>query len=105
MNEENIYVEKLPPLPVSNQSPVATMEKPHTEEFQVTGEVLIAKIKELLHEGNVRRIIIKSEQGETVAEFPLTAGVFGAVLLPVWAAIGAIAALAANLTIVVERRD
>jgi len=105
VNEENIYVEKLPPVPAPDNGPVATMEKPRTEEFQVTGEVLIAKVKELLHEGNVRRIIIKNEQNEVVAEFPLTAGVFGAVLLPVWAAIGAIAALAANLTIVVERRD
>ena len=78
---------------------------PRTEEFQVTGEQLLAKIKELLHEGNVRRIVIRNLEGQTLAEFPLTAGVIGAVLLPVWAAIGAIAALAADLTIVVERRD
>jgi hypothetical protein len=78
---------------------------PRTEEFQVTGEQLLAKVKELLHEGNVRRILIRNTEGQTLAEFPLTAGVIGAVLLPVWAAIGAIAALAADLTIVVERRD
>jgi hypothetical protein len=75
-----------------------------TEEFKLTGEQLLAKMKELVHEGNVRRIVIKNETGHVIAEFPLTAGVVGAVLLPMWAAIGAIAALAADLTIVVERR-
>lgn len=73
------------------------------EEFRVTGDAVIAKIKEVLHEGNVRRITIKNEDGDTLIEIPLTIGVVGAILLPVWAAIGAIAALAANLTIVVEK--
>ena len=73
------------------------------EEFQVTGEDVIAKIKEIVHAGNVRRIIIKNEEGRTLIEIPLTVGVVGAVVLPVWAAIGAIAALAANLTLVVEK--
>lgn len=73
------------------------------EEFRVTGDAVIAKIKEVLHEGNVRRITIKNEEGNTLIEIPLTIGVVGAILLPVWAAIGAIAALAANLTIVVEK--
>lgn len=73
------------------------------EEFTVNGELLISKIKDLLHEGNIRRIIIKDDQARSLIEVPLTIGVVGAVLLPVWAAIGAIAALAANLTIVVER--
>lgn len=76
-----------------------------TEEFQVKGEAVISKIKEIVHEGNVRRIIIKNEEGKTYVEIPLTIGVIGAILLPVWAAIGAIAALAANLVIVVERED
>ena len=76
-----------------------------TEEFRVSGEELLAKIKQLIHEGNVRRIVIKSDNGNVIAEFPLTAGVIGALLLPVWAAIGAIAALAADLRIMVERRD
>jgi hypothetical protein len=76
-----------------------------TEEFQVKGEAVISKIKEIVHEGNVRRIIIKNEDGKTYVEIPLTIGVIGALLLPVWAAIGAIAALAANLIIVVERED
>jgi hypothetical protein len=75
------------------------------EEFQVNGDQLVAKVKEIVHEGNIRRIIIKDEEGLTLIEVPLTLGVVGAVLLPVWAAIGAIAALAANLTIVVERID
>jgi len=75
------------------------------EEFKVTGEEVIKKIKELIKAGNVRRIIIKNEEGKTLIEVPLTLGVVGAVLLPVWAAIGAIAAIATNLTIVVEKRD
>jgi hypothetical protein len=82
-----------------------TDEKLFTEEFKVSGDAVVAKIKELLHEGNIRRIIIKNEEGQTLIEIPLTLGVVGAVLLPVWAAIGAIAALAANLTIVVEKAE
>jgi hypothetical protein len=80
-------------------------EKVRYEEFKVDGDAVIATVKELLHEGNVRRLVIKNEQGETLIEVPLTIGVVGAVLLPVWAAIGAIAALAVNLTIGVERVD
>jgi len=76
-----------------------------SEEFRISGEEVITKIKELLHEGNVRRIILKDEKGVTLIEVPLTIGVIGAVLLPVWAAIGAIAAMAAKLTLVVERTE
>ena len=75
------------------------------EEFKVDGDRLIAKIKEIVHQGNVRRIIIKDENGATLIEVPLTLGVVGVILLPVWAALGAIAALAAKFTIVVERID
>ncbi len=75
-----------------------------TEEFKVSGEAVVSKIKELVREGNVRRITIKNDEGRTLIEIPLTIGVIGTVVLPVWAAIGAIAALAANLTIAVERR-
>lgn len=79
----------------------------HTQEFKVNGDLLVSEVKKLLHEGNVRRIIIKTEEGQTLIEVPLTVGVMGgvvgAVLLPVWAAIGAIAALAAKLTLVVEK--
>lgn len=80
-------------------------QKVHTEEFRVEGEKVVAKIKELLHEGNIRRIILKDKEGRILIEIPLTIGVVGVVLLPVWAAIGAIAALAAELTIVVEKTD
>ena len=76
----------------------------HVEEFRVSGEAVLSKVKELVREGNVRRITIKNEEGRTLIEIPLTIGVIGTVLLPVWAAIGAIAALAANLTLAVERR-
>ena len=77
--------------------------KAWTEEHQVSGEGLLAKCKELMHEGNIRRITIKNEEGKTLIEIPLTLGVVGAVLLPVWAAIGAIAALVTDCTIVVEK--
>ena len=78
-------------------------QKVYREEFKMDGDAVIATIKELVHEGNVRRITIKNEGGQTLIEIPLTVGVVGAILLPVWAAIGAIAALAANLIIVVEK--
>ncbi len=74
------------------------------EEFKVNGEDIVRKVKELIAEGNVRRIIIKNDQGNVLAEFPLTVGVVGVLLVPVLAAIGAIAALVANCTIVVERK-
>jgi hypothetical protein len=75
------------------------------EEFKVSGEDVFKKVKELVKAGNVRRIIIKNEEGKTLVEFPLTIGVVGAALLPVWAAIGAVAALVTNCTIVVEKRE
>lgn len=75
----------------------------HTEEHKVSGERLLSRVKELVHEGNIRRITIKNDQGHTLMEVPLTVGVVGAVLLPIWVAIGALAALAANYTLVVEK--
>ena len=78
-------------------------EKVRTEEHKVSGDDLVAKVKELVHEGNIRRISIKNEEGKTLIEVPLTLGVVGAVLLPVLAAIGAIAALVTDCTIVVEK--
>ncbi len=80
-------------------------EKVRIEEHKVSGDDLVAKIKELVREGNIRRIIIKNEEGKTLIEVPLTLGVVGAVLLPVLAAIGAIAALVTDCTIVVEKVD
>lgn len=81
------------------------MESKNKSEFKVAGEELLAKIREIIHEGNVRKIIIKNERGETYLEIPVTVGVIGAILAPVFAAIGALAALAANFTIEVERKD
>jgi hypothetical protein len=80
-----------------------TEEKVTTEEHHVDGDNLLRKVKELVHEGNIRRIIIKNEEGERLIEIPLTLGVVGIALLPVWAAIGAVAALVADCTIVVEK--
>ncbi len=78
-------------------------EKVRTEEFQVRGEEIVAKIKELLHEGNIRRVIIKNEEGRTMIDIPLTIGVVGVLVAPQLAAIGAIAALLTRGTIVVEK--
>jgi hypothetical protein len=85
--------------------PMPTETTDRVEEFRITGDELLAKAKELIREGNVRRLIIKNGEGTTLIEVPLTMGVIGAALLPVFAAIGAIAALATDCSIVVERRD
>jgi hypothetical protein len=78
-------------------------KKTRLEEIKVTGEKMVDKVKEILHEGNIRRVIIKNEEGKTLIEIPLTMGVIGAVLLPALAAVGAIAVMAGNFTIVVEK--
>ncbi len=75
------------------------------EQYKVDGTKLVAKVKELIREGTIRRITIRNEQGRTLIEVPLAVGVAGALLLPVWAAIGAIAALVAKCTISVERDE
>ena len=79
-----------------------------TEELKISGDALVVKIKELIHQGNVRRIIIKHEDGHPLIEIPLTVGVIGGVigaaLFPVVAAVGVIGAMVAHLTIVVERQ-
>jgi hypothetical protein len=75
----------------------------HTEEFEVNSEEILSKIKELVHEGNIRRVVIKNEDGRSLIDVPLTVGVVGALLAPQLAAIGAIAALIARATLVVER--
>ena len=77
-------------------------DKVRTEEYQVDGDFLVHKVKELVHEGNIRRITIKNEEGKRLIEIPLTIGAVGILLLPVWAAIGAIAALVTDCTIFVE---
>lgn len=81
----------------------------HREEFRVNGEELLKKVKELIAEGNVRRIIIRSKEGKSLIELPLTFGVVGvaaaAVLAPALAAVGAVAALVTECSIIVERED
>lgn len=80
-------------------------EKSRTEEFRLTGGEILNKVKEVIHQGNARRIILKDEQGKTFLEIPLTVGVVGAIVAPILAAVGAIAALASNLTIIVVKTD
>jgi hypothetical protein len=73
------------------------------EEVRVLGNELVDKVKALIHEGNVRRIIIKDEQGHTFVEIPVTVAAVGAAFAPILAAVGALAAMAAKFTIVVEK--
>jgi uncharacterized protein DUF4342 len=77
----------------------------HTEEFKVSGANLKAKLKDIIRQGNVRRVVIKNGRGETILNVPLTAGIVGAALLPFWAAVGGIAALASDFSIEVERNE
>jgi len=77
--------------------------KAKKEEFRVNGEELLKKVKELIKEGNVRRITIKDKTGKTLIVFPLTVGFVGALLIPALAAVGAIAALITECTLSVER--
>jgi hypothetical protein len=76
-----------------------------TEEFRVATDDIVAFVKKIIREGNARRISIKNEEGKTLVEFPVTIGAVGALIAPLLAAVGAIAALVANCTIVVEKRD
>lgn len=88
---------------------IHTEEKIRVEEFKITGDGLVAKVKELLHKGNIRSIIVKNGAGRVLVEVPLTVGmvggVVGAVLFPVVAAIATVGALAAKLTIVIARKE
>ena len=76
-----------------------------TEQYQVSSDDLVKTVKKLLHEGNVRRIIIKDENGRILLDLPATVGLIGAVIAPWLAALGTIAALASNCTIAIERRE
>ncbi len=91
------------------ETPVYNQDKVSVEELKINGDDLVAKVKELIHESNIRRIIIKNEEGRILVEVPLTVGVvggvIGAALFPVIAAIGAIGALVAHMTIIIERTD
>lgn len=80
-------------------------QKKTTEEFNVNGEDVVRKVKEIIAEGNARRITVKNKEGKTIVEFPLTIGVVGAAVAPMFAALGAAAALISECTIVVERRE
>jgi len=80
-------------------------EQTNQESFKVSGENILSKIKEIIKEGNARKVIIKNEKDEILMEFPLTIGAVGVVLAPLFAAVGAIAALVTDCTIVVEKRD
>ena len=75
------------------------------EYFRVSGDEILTKIKEIIKEGNARRIIIKNEKDETIMEFPVTIGAIGAVLAPIFAAVGTLAALAMKCTIIVEKKN
>jgi hypothetical protein len=80
-------------------------EKTSRIRIKVAGEKMVQKIRELVHEGNVRRIILRNADDRVLFEIPLTVGVVGAMLLPVWVALGAVAALAADYTIEVEKLE
>jgi hypothetical protein len=84
---------------------MAQNENSNHESFKVSGDELLSKVKEIIKEGNARRIIIKNEKDEIIMEFPLTIGAIGVVLAPIFAAVGTLAALATNCTIVVEKKD
>lgn len=74
------------------------------EQYKVSGDEVIKKVKEIVKEGNARRIIIQNEEGNTIMEFPVTAGVVGVLLAPMLAAVGALAAILTRCTIIVEKR-
>lgn len=84
---------------------MAEGETTRTEEFQLKGEEVVAKVKELVHEGNVRRIIVSDSDGKRLLEIPMTVGVVGALLLPALAALGALAAVLTDCTITVVRQE
>ena len=96
---------KLVKAPMFCSSCGAKVAKVTTEEYSVSSDNLIERVKELLHEGNVTRIIVKNEKDDVLLEIPATVGVIGIVLVPWVAALGAIAALATNCKIVVEKRE
>ncbi len=82
-----------------------TQDRTRTETFKLDGGKVLEKIKELIHQGNIRRITLKNEAGKTLIEIPLTLGLVGAALLPVFAAVGALAAVVTRMVIVVEKTE
>ena len=81
------------------------MEDKFTEKIHVKGDELLKKVKELIHQGNIRKIIIKDSDGKTYLELPLNIGVVGAILIPAWAALGALAAIVSDFTIELIKKD
>jgi hypothetical protein len=84
---------------------MADKNQSNRESFKVSGDEILSKVKEIIKEGNARKIIIKNDKDETIIEFPVTIGAIGAVLAPVFAAVGVIAALVTDCTIIVEKRE
>ncbi|MBS7653115.1 MAG: DUF4342 domain-containing protein [Candidatus Bathyarchaeia archaeon] len=82
----------------------ARIETTRVEEFQISADDLIKRVKELIHEGNIRRIVVRNEAGETLLEIPVTVGLLGALLAPYLAALGVIAAMVTRCKIAVERK-
>ena len=91
--------------PPQADTPPQSGSAPRVDEFSVTGDQVLEFLKKILHEGNIRRVVLRDESGKTLLEIPVTIGVVGVILLPVWAAIGAAAALVAKMTIVIERSE
>ena len=104
MTEEVYTAEEIPP-EEDEGGEEETTEESGRERYKVAGEKLLSKVKELLQEGNIRRITIKNDEDKTLIEIPLTIGVVGAAIFPVWAAVGAIAALVTDCSIEVERHE
>jgi hypothetical protein len=106
---EQIQEELSPTTPVIEPTEEVSTVDVSIEEFRISGDTLVTKVKELLHQGNIRRITIKNEEGHTLIEIPLTVGVVGGVIsaafFPVIAAVGVIGAMVAHLTISIERRE
>jgi hypothetical protein len=91
-------------MPTVAEAP-APREKSARKRMVVRGEELLGKVRELIHEGNARRIIVIGDDGRTLLEIPLTAGIVGSVMAPALVAVGAIAALATNYTLLIEARS
>jgi Domain of unknown function (DUF4342) len=106
---EQVQEELSPTTPVIEPTEKVSTVDVSIEEFRISGDTLVTKVKELLHQGNIRRITIKNEEGHTLIEIPLTVGVVGGVIsaafFPVIAAVGVIGAMVAHLTISIERRE
>jgi hypothetical protein len=80
-------------------------QKHWTEELKVSGENLLSEIERLIHEGNVNHVVVKNTEGHTIIEFPVNVGLIGLVLVPILAAVAAIATYAAHFTVIVTRSE